>query len=101
MNLNDFKSTLSDFNTEFFSTKNLQISSKIAGTNYQIVVVQQFENKKAAQDYTKIIDDDDVVFANMDLDIIDSFVISVDNYGNMLREGKIEEYIQFFKKVYQ
>ena len=101
MNLNDFKSTLSDFNTEFFSTKSLQISSKIAGTNYQIVVVQQFENKKAAQDYTKIIDDDDVVFANMDLDIIDSFVISVDNYGNMLREGKVEEYIQFFKKVYQ
>jgi tetratricopeptide (TPR) repeat protein len=101
MNLNDFKSTLSDFNTEFFSTKNLQISSKIAGTNYQIVVVQQFDNKKSAQNYTKIIDDDDVVFANMDMNIIDSFVISIDNYGNMLREGKVEEYIQFFKKVYQ
>jgi len=101
MNLNDFKTTLSDFNTEFFSTKNLQISSKFAGTNYQVVVVQQFENKKSGQDYSKILDDDDVVFANMDMDKIDSFLISIDNYGNMLREGKVEEYIQFFKKVYQ
>ena len=101
MNLNEFKSTLSDFNTEFFSTKNLQIASKIAGTNFQVVVVQQFDNKKTAEDYSKILDDDDVVFANMDMDKINSFIISVDNYGSMLREGKVEDYVQFFKKVYQ
>lgn len=100
-NLNDFKITLSNFNNEFFSTKQLQISSKFLGAHYQAVVVQSFGNKKYADDYMKAIDDDDVVFAQEDMQLIDTFTISAGNYVKLMKEQKVQEYLDFFKRVYQ
>ena len=99
--LNDFKSRLSDFNTTYFSLKNLQINNRLLGTNYQVVVVQNFTNRKDASDFMTILDDDDTVFLTMDPNITDAFIISVANYNALMKEGKVAEYLDFYKRVYQ
>jgi len=99
--LNDFKTHLSDFNTEYFSLNNLQINNRILGTNYQVITVQSFPNRLGALDYTRLIDDDDTVFLNMDMNITDAFIISAGNYNALMKDGKVSDYLDFFKRVYQ
>ena len=101
LNLNDFKTRLSDFNTKYFSLKNLQINSRLLGTNYQVLVVQSFTNRLDAFEFMRILDDDDEVYYNMDMNIIDATLISAKNYNTLMKEGKVTEYLDFYKRVYQ
>jgi tetratricopeptide (TPR) repeat protein len=99
--LADFKTHLSDFNTMYFSLNNLQINNRLLGANYQVVVIQSFPNRLGAFDYMRLIDDDDTVFLNMDMNITDAFIISVENYNTLMKNGKVSEYLDFYKRVYQ
>jgi hypothetical protein len=101
MNLNDFKVKLSDFNNQYFSLKNLQMASRILGTNYQVITLQQFSNKKEGMDFMMAIDSDDELFADMNMDITDVFIISAGNYQLLMKEGNVSEYVDFYKKVYE
>jgi tetratricopeptide (TPR) repeat protein len=101
MNLNDFKVKLSDFNNQYFSLKNLQVASRLLGTNYQVITVQQFANKKESMDFMMAVDSDDELFADMNMDITDVFIISAGNYQLLMKEGNVSEYVDFYKKVYE
>jgi tetratricopeptide (TPR) repeat protein len=101
MNLNDFKVKLSDFNNQYFSLKNLQMASRILGTNYQVITLQQFSNKKEGMDFMMAVDSDDELFADMNMDITDVFIISAGNYQLLMKEGNVSEYVDFYKKVYE
>ena len=100
-NLNEFKTQLSDFNTQYFSLNNLQINNRILGTNYQVVAVQSFPNRLGAFDYMRLIDDDDTLFLNMDMDITDAFIISAGNFNALMKDGKVTDYLDFYNRVYQ
>jgi hypothetical protein len=63
--------------------------------------VQSFPNRLGALDYTRLIDDDDTVFLNMDMDITDAFIISAGNYNALMKDGKVPDYLDFYKRVYQ
>ncbi len=101
LNLNDFKIALSDFNNEYYSLKNLQINTRMLGNNYQLVQVAAFENKKNADEYLKAADLDDALFNGLDMNIVDSFIISAANYLTLVKEQKVKEYLDYYKKVYQ
>jgi hypothetical protein len=101
LNLNDLKVKLSDFNNEFYSTKNLNVASRILGTNYQIITVQSFANKKEGMDYLATLDDDGTVFGDLDLEITDVFLMSPANYQVLMKEANVKEYIQFYRGVYE
>lgn len=100
-NLNDFKIALSDFNMQYYSADSLIISSRFLGSDYQMVQVQNFSNKAEADQYMKSAESDDVLFSAEDMNIIDSFIISAENYLILIRETRIKEYLDFFKRVYQ
>jgi len=101
LNLNDLKIKLSNFNTKFFSLKGLDISSRILGTNYQVIAIQQFENRKEGMDYVSLINDDDEVFIDMDMQIIETFIITAANYTMLMKEANVSEYVDFYKRVYE
>lgn len=101
LDLNPLKVNLSDFNKEFFSLKNLQINTRILGTNYQAIAIQEFENKKECMDYFKVMIDDDYVFNDTDQQLLETFAISVSNYNILMKEANVKEYIDFFKRVYE
>ena len=49
----------------------------------------------------RLIDDDDTVFLNMDMNITDAFIISAGNYNALMKDGKVADYLDFYKRVYQ
>lgn len=101
LDLNDLKVKLSNFNTKYFSLKGLQIQSRLQGTNYQVITVQSFENKKAGFDYLQVLDSDDEIFADLNMDIVDMFLISPANFQLLMKEGNMEDYVKFFRQVYE
>lgn len=101
MNLNELKTRLSNFHGKYFSTKGLQITSRLAGTNYQIIQVSGFDSKKAGFDYMQTMDGDEELFLDIDLDVMDMFIITPSNYQLLMKEANVEDYVRFFKQVYE
>ncbi len=101
LNLNDFKIKLSNFNNKYFSLKNLQVQSRLQGTNYQVIMVQSFENKKTGFDFIQTLDSDDEVFSDISLDIADMFLITPNNFQLLMKEGNVKDYVKFYKQVYE
>jgi tetratricopeptide (TPR) repeat protein len=101
LNLNDLKINLSNFNESNFSTKGYQQSSQLIGTNYQFLTVRPFANKKEALDYLTMLDNDDLVFQDLNMDITDVFLVTPTNLQILVKEANIKEYIQFYKSVYE
>jgi tetratricopeptide (TPR) repeat protein len=101
LNLNDLKIKLSNFNEANFSTKGLQQTNQVVGTNFQILTVRQFQNKKEALDYLAMLDNDDEIFQDLNMDITDVFLISPSNLQLLIKEANIKEYVQFYRSVYE
>lgn len=99
--LNDLKIALSDFNTEFFSLKNLKVGARLLGTNYQVLTTEKFDNKNEGMGYLSLMNDDDYVLKDMDRQLLEIFIITPENYNTLMKEANVDEYIEFFRKVYE
>lgn len=99
--INEFKNRLSNFNNSALSYSSLQVTNALVGTNHQAVVIREFKNRKEGLDYSLALDNDDDVFIQIDPDVYDLFIISAANYQTMVKGKMVEEYMDFFKKVYQ
>lgn len=101
LDINPLKINISDFNNEFFSVAQLKINNRLLGTNYQLISIERFLNKKEAMDYYKVMVDDDFVLQDIDPQILETFAISVANYNLLMKEGNVREYVDFFRRVYE
>jgi tetratricopeptide (TPR) repeat protein len=101
MNLNDFKVKLSNFNSKYFSLKDLSVQSRLLGTNYQVITIPKFENRKEGMEYVALINDDDEVFRDMDMQMLETFLISSSNYNLLMKDANVSEYLDFYKRVYE
>ena len=99
--LKDLKIGLSDFNNEFFSLKGLKVNNRLLGTNYQVIMIELFENKKEGMSYLGLLLDDDYVMKDMDMQLVEMFIITPDNYRTLMKDANVDAYVEFFRKVYE
>ena len=99
--INDFKSKLSDFNTQYFSLANLSVFSTFLGMDYQVVTIRAFENAAKAMDYYSLINSDQNVFKDVDMSKTSLLLITPDNYKVFFTQKKKAEYEAFFKENYK
>ncbi|MCC6722333.1 MAG: tetratricopeptide repeat protein [Bacteroidia bacterium] len=93
------KNAISNFNTKFFSTKNLKIKSYLLG-NKDMLGVELFENKSTALEYYKSFSINFKEFMSPMPSEAKFFVISSENFLTLIREMNDAEYISFFEKMY-
>lgn len=93
------KNEISNFNTKFFSTKNLKIKSYLLG-NKDMLGVELFENKSTALEYYKSFSINFKEFMSPMPSEAKFFVISSENFLTLIREMNDAEYISFFEKMY-
>ena len=99
--LNKFKTKLSDYNSESFSTANISISSIFLDITHQMVSVKTFEGKEKAMDYYDAINVKKELFTDLEKGTYQSFVISAENYSIFYKDKNIEEYNQFFTENFK
>ena len=99
---NPFKSSLADFNTNFYSTQNLTVSSSLFGSSNQITNVKTFANADAALKYIDNLKTDKTVFSGkVNIELFTIMAISADNTPLLYRKKQISFYKPFYEDHYK
>ncbi len=99
-NLNEIQLAISDFNISYFGTSRLEMKSTVFGKNYQMISVQNFDDKITGMNYYNTF-----VKNNNQLNQINSqeypkFIITAQNYSTLYKEKKVKNYLDFFANHY-
>ena len=99
--LNAFSNNLTQFNNQFFSNKNLEVSTNLIGTKYQVVIIKQFDDAKAAVNYFSVADTDPTLFSgDAKREDIYFYPINLDNLQVLYRLKNPQGYEIFFAENY-
>jgi tetratricopeptide (TPR) repeat protein len=99
--INKFKTTLSDLNSQSFSTDDLHVSNVFLNSSQQLVTVKTFDGKVKAMNYYNFMKDKKDVFSSLAPGTFQTIVISADNYTIFYREKNIDEYKVFFTQNFK
>ena len=99
--LNAFSNNLTQFNNQFFSNKNLEVSTNLIGTKYQVVIIKQFDDAKAAVNYFSVADTDPTLFSgDAKREEIYFYPIHLENLQTLYRFKNPQGYEIFFAENY-
>ena len=94
---NPFKLALTEFNSNYYSISNLNISNSLFGSAEQITNIKSFKNAEEALRYVDNLKKDKAVFnAKLKAEQFIIFAISSDNFPRLFRKKKAESYIPFY-----
>ena len=99
---NSFKSSLADYNNNFYSNDDLSISSSLFGASDQITTVKTFNNAQDALEYIDNLSKDKTVFSGkVKIESFTIMAISADNLPLLYRKKQINYYKPFFEDHYK
>ncbi len=99
---NGFKSSLSDYNNNFYSSENYSISSSLFGSADQITTIKTFKNAQLALAYIDNLSKDKTVFSGkVKSEMFTLMAISEDNLPRLFRKKKVSYYKPFFDDHYK
>ncbi len=101
IDINRLSFEVRNFNIFTFSLKNFSVINSLFDSNYQMVVVRTFDNKRQAQNYMRMISNNPDVFGRIETADYKQFTISEDNYQNLKKTKNINQYLDFFRQYYQ
>jgi len=95
-NANQVKFNLTNFNLDYFSFLEFDVSSILLSANYTLLVVKQFKNQKMADNYFKSVHIAGEVFEKIDKDGYRDFIITGDNFTKFYDDKNLLRYQKFF-----
>ena len=99
---NSFKAALADYNDNFYSTADLNISSSLFGSADQITNIKTFKNAQEALAYIDNLSKDKTVFSGkVKSELFTLMAISADNLPRLYRKKQINYYKPFFEDHYK
>lgn len=99
--INDYKNELSNHNTTYFGSENLNISTIPLNKTLVMIGVSNFDNKQDAIDYVNTIKNNNKLNKLISKTKDNNFVISDGNYTILYKSKNVEEYKKFYKKKYK
>jgi tetratricopeptide (TPR) repeat protein len=97
---NALKVALSNYNTKYYSIKNLQISNSFLGTENQFTMIRPFTNKEDALQYLDGLLSDPEALQEVDVNIIKPITITPDNLLLLMQSRDLSGYEQFYDTHY-
>jgi len=98
--INQIKFGISNFNIDYFSTLEFNVSSALLNNDFQFVTVKSFKNKNQAMNYYESISEFGDFFKNLDKGSYRHFIISSENFVKFYKDKNIANYYKFFKENY-
>ncbi len=100
VDVNRLEFDIVNFNTDFFSMNDFNVSDVLLNDNYQLVTIKSFDDVVQAKTYYDTILLQKDVFKKLEGIKHEIFLISKDNYGIFYNDKNVEKYIRFFNKFY-
>ena len=101
LDANRFKTKLSNFNTANFGSKGLQTQDLMLDHRMKLVVIKNFANKAEAMAYFSALYDNDEVYGVVDVSGYQQYAVSINNFPEIIRQKKLDEYEDFFRSFYR
>lgn len=98
---NKLKSKISDFNLRNYSQKGYTIMDLMFDHRNKMMVIKEFPNKAEALSYNSHLYNNDEVFGNLNPDAYKERVISINNFPEVIRQKKLDEYDDFYLHFYK
>ena len=99
---NAFKTSLTDFNTNFYGISNLSVTSSLFGSAEQITTVKTFKNADEALRYIDNLKKDKTVFTSkVKIEQFTIMAISADNLPRLFRKKQASYYLPFYTDHYK
>ncbi|MDZ7880024.1 MAG: tetratricopeptide repeat protein [Saprospiraceae bacterium] len=100
VDMEEAKIIVSDFNSKYFRTEALNISSIFLSTETEtgVLVVRKFKDKASSLVYTEGVEKNKKDFLKVEHEV---FSVSQDNYREILRQKMVDHYRRFYDKNYK
>ncbi|HKR03766.1 MAG TPA: hypothetical protein VJY62_03955 [Bacteroidia bacterium] len=100
VNANELKVKISDFNNQYFSTSEYDISNAFLGNESQFILIKSFDADEDALEYYAALLENESVFDGIPISVLTRFVITPSNMLLMMGSKDVGKYDSFFKKNY-
>jgi hypothetical protein len=94
------KAALSDFNRQFYASKELKVTSNLLDRENQLVLVKQFVRKDRAMDYYRVLTSNRESMIDFNTSGYKTFVIHTENYVELFKSKNVDGYRMFFDQYY-
>ena len=101
LNTNNLKIAISDFNNKLYSLAKLQVGTNFVDPANQVIMIREFSNLNKAAEYLNTLGADTDVTDLLDFNKMELLLISAKNFNKLMKEKNIQEYFDYYKKVYQ
>jgi tetratricopeptide (TPR) repeat protein len=99
---NPYKSSIDNFNREYYSNKNFSIASNLFGTGQQMILVKSFSDASEAYKYIGNLQTDTKLYTgNIKKEAFSFFIISAENLPHFYKKASASYYKAFFDEAYK
>ncbi len=100
VNINAVKIRISDFNLKYYSLENLSITNILLDKTTHFLMVGNFNSIDKSMRYYNAVMANEYIFANLEGQQADGFVIAQENYPVFYKDKDLDKYLAFFKQNY-
>ncbi|HHT04476.1 MAG TPA: hypothetical protein GX005_09190 [Bacteroidales bacterium] len=100
LNASEIKIKFSDYNSKFYKSDNLKLTSLLFTMSEQMITVDRFEDIEKAMKYYNGVISNNEVLDNIDPTLFKHFIISTQNYPTFYNRKNIPAYLKFFRIFY-
>jgi len=99
-NGDEIKAQTSDFNSAFYTSKRLKVTSNLIDRANQVVLTKSFRNSEEAMGYYDVFTGNREDLIEINSSGFDIVVISNENYVTLFKNKDIQGYVKFFTQQY-
>ena len=99
-NGDEIKAQTSDFNSAFYTSKRLKVTSNLIDRTNQVVLTKSFRNSEEAMGYYDVFTGNREDLIEINSSGFDIVVISNENYVTLFKNKDIQGYVKFFTQQY-
>lgn len=97
-----YKSSIDNFNREYYSNKSFSISSNLFAGTQQMILVKSFAEAKDAYDYIENLKSDTRIYTgNIKKELFTFLIVSVENLPLFYKKASVAYYKAFFDEAYK
>jgi len=100
VNANELRTKISDFNNQYFSNDEYDISNAFLGNENQFILIKTFDTDEDAMEYYAALLENETVFEGIPISTLNRFVITPSNMLLMMTNKDVGKYDKFFKENY-
>lgn len=101
MNAVEMQKKITDYNNKYFSLKAYSTTNLVLDNKNQVILIRNFFDKADAVAYSNDVYNNDEVYGNLSPDKYQHILISQINYAVLMKDRKMNEYLDFYNRFYK